>query len=122
MAMTLVVTRNAPERYRGFLASAMLEVAPGVYTSPRMSKGVRERVWNVCVEWSSALPADGGILLTWTDTEQPSGQGLRLIGWPRNDIVDCDGVWVARRPLSDGPSKLEGPVDSSGDPGNWKAQ
>ena len=28
--MTLVVTRNALERTRGFLASVMLEVAPGV--------------------------------------------------------------------------------------------
>ena len=56
MDMTVVVTRNAPERYRGFLASCMLEIAPGVYTSPRMSDGVRERVWEVCLEWSGALP------------------------------------------------------------------
>ncbi len=29
MPMTLVVTRNAPMRYRGFLASCMLELAAG---------------------------------------------------------------------------------------------
>ncbi|NJN36487.1 MAG: hypothetical protein HC794_04785 [Nitrospiraceae bacterium] len=33
-------SRNAPGRYRGFLASCMLELAPGVYTSPQMSEAV----------------------------------------------------------------------------------
>jgi CRISPR-associated protein Cas2 len=102
VGMTVVVTRNAPERYRGFLASCMLEVAPGVYTSPHMSDGVRERMWEVCLEWSDALPSDGGVLLTWRDAEQPSGQGLRVIGWARSEIVNHDGVWLARRPVADG--------------------
>ena len=44
--MTVVVTRNVPGRYRGFLASCMLEVAPGVYTNPGMTRAVRERVHN----------------------------------------------------------------------------
>ena len=65
--MTVVVTRNAPDRYRGFLASCMLELAPGVYTSPQMSKAVRDRVWAVCCEWAGALPDDGGVLMTWRD-------------------------------------------------------
>ena len=30
MAMAVVVTRNVEDRYRGFLASVMLEVAPGI--------------------------------------------------------------------------------------------
>jgi CRISPR-associated protein Cas2 len=107
MDMTVVVTRNAPERYRGFLASCMLEVAPGVYTSPRMSDGVRERVWDVCLEWSGSLPADGGVLLTWRDTGAPSGQGLRVIGWAKSDIVDHGGVWLARTDFTDD-SGLEG--------------
>lgn len=101
MSMTVVVTRNVPDRYRGFLASCMLEVAPGVYTSPRMTKGVRERVWQVCIEWSAALPTDGGVLLTWRDKDQPSGQGLRTIGWAKNHIVDHEGVWIVRRDSGD---------------------
>jgi len=100
MSMAVIVTRNAPERYRGFLASCMLEVAPGVYTSPRMTKGVRERVWAVCCEWSSTLPRDGGILLTWRDAGQPSGQGLMVLGWAKSDIVEHDGVWLARRTIT----------------------
>ena len=38
MSMTVVVTRNVEGRYRGFLASVMLEVAPG-YTSPPILQG-----------------------------------------------------------------------------------
>ena len=37
--MTVIVTVNVEARYRGFLASAMLEIAPGVYTSPNMTGG-----------------------------------------------------------------------------------
>ena len=44
MPMTVIVTRNVEPRYRGFLASAMLEIAPGVYVAPDLSSGVRERV------------------------------------------------------------------------------
>lgn len=115
--MTVVVTRNAPERYRGFLASCMLEVAPGVYTSPRMSDGVRKRIWEVCSGWSGALPEDGGILLTWRDTDSPSGQRILTLGWPRCDIIDYDGVWFGRRgdEMDVGPdrpdARREGPDD-----------
>ena len=49
--MTVIVTVNVDARYRGFLASAMLEIAPGVYTAPRMTSGIRERVWDVLADW-----------------------------------------------------------------------
>ena len=45
MPMTMVMTRDVAARYRGFLASVMPEIAPGVYVSPELSKGVRERIW-----------------------------------------------------------------------------
>lgn len=94
--MTVVVTRNVPDRYRGFLASCMLEIGPGVYTSPTMTEGVRERVWTVLLEWSETLPEDGGLLITWRDRKEPSGQAIRAIGWPRSDISERDGIWLAR--------------------------
>ena len=34
MPMCVIVTRDVPARFRGFLASCMLEIAPGVYTQP----------------------------------------------------------------------------------------
>lgn len=96
MPMTVVVTRNVPDRYRGFLASCMLEIAPGVYTSPEMTAAVRERVWTVCCEWAGELPQDGGILMTWHEARMPGGQGLRLLGWPKEELVEVDGVWLNR--------------------------
>jgi CRISPR-associated protein Cas2 len=94
--MTVVVTRNVPDRYRGFLASCMLELAPGVYTSPEMSEAVRDRVWTVCCEWSGALPDDGGVLMTWRDKTKPGGQAVLVLGWAKKDLVELDGVWLDR--------------------------
>jgi len=96
MSMTVVVTRNAPDRYRGFLASCMLELAPGVYTSPHMNEAVRERVWAVCCEWAGVLPDDGGVLMTWRERQEPSGQAVRVLGWPKKEFVELDGLWLDR--------------------------
>lgn len=94
----MLVTRNVPDRYRGFLASCMLEVAPGVYVGPDMSAGVRDRVWGVCCEWAGVLPDNGGVLLAWRDSSSPSGLAMSALGWPRADIVEVDGIWLARTP------------------------
>ena len=97
--MTLVVTRNMPDRFRGFLASCMLELAPGVYTSPHMTSGVRDRVWSVCCEWAEAIPDDGGVLMTWQDKQAPSGQAVLMLGWPKKELAELNGVWLDRRAL-----------------------
>jgi CRISPR-associated protein Cas2 len=98
--MVVVVTRNVPDRYRGFLASCMLEIAPGVYTSPRMSKAVRERVWAVCCEWAQILPDDGGVLMTWSEKQSPSGQAILTLGWPKKELIEHQGIWLDRAELS----------------------
>jgi CRISPR-associated protein Cas2 len=79
--MVVVVTRDVADRFRGFLASAMLEIAPGVYTAPRMSKGVR---------WHGQL-GGGAILMTWSDPSEPFGQGIRTRGLPSRTFVELDG-------------------------------
>jgi CRISPR-associated protein Cas2 len=99
MPMTVMVTRNAPARYRGFLASCLLEVAPGVYTASRMSRAVRERVWNVCLEWSAALPPDGGVVMLWDAPSEPGGQNILVLGDPPKEIVEHEGNLLAKRPL-----------------------
>jgi CRISPR-associated protein Cas2 len=88
--MVVVVTRDVADRFRGFLASAMLEIAPGVYTAPRMTKGVRERVWAVLADWHAQL-GGGAILMTWSDQSEPCGQGVRTRGLPRRIFVELDG-------------------------------
>lgn len=100
MPMTVVVTRNAPGRYRGFLASCMCEIAPGVYTAPRMTRGVRERVWNVMVDWFEGTE-EQSVLMTWPDGKLPGGQRVRALGIPRNDLVRLDGIYVARRDIDE---------------------
>lgn len=100
MPTTILVTRNAPDRFRGFLASCMLEVAPGTYLSPDMTKSVRGRVWDILVSWQEALPEDGGLLLLWPDKHAPSGVGMSFIGFPKKEIVQYQELWLVRDPLT----------------------
>ncbi len=104
MSMTVIVTRNVASRYRGFLASVMLEIAPGVYTAPRMSKGVRERVWTVLADWFDARATIGqraedaaSIVMTWHDREAPGGQGIETLGLPAKELVEVDGTMLVIR-------------------------
>lgn len=94
--MTVVVTRDVEPRFRGFLASVMLEVAPGVYTSPRLSAGARDRVWEVMTAWHEAL-GGGSIVMTWRDVQAPGGQAVRMLGLPPRELRDVDGALLVRR-------------------------
>ena len=96
MPMTVVVVRDVADRYRGFLASVMPEIAPGVFVSPDLSRAVRERVWSVLSRWWDAVPG-GSVLLTWRDDAVPGRLGLLTLGLPRRDLVDLDGTLLVRR-------------------------
>lgn len=99
MPMTVVVTRNLPGRFRGFLASCMCEIAPGIYTAPRMTQAVRERVWGVVEEWFQPF-AEAAIVMTWPDTTIPGGQRVLTLGTPRKELCNHHGVFLVRSPLS----------------------
>jgi CRISPR-associated protein Cas2 len=96
--MTVVVTRDVADRFRGFLASCMLEIAPGVYTSPRMTAAVRKRVWDVMTEWHTALD-EGSVVMTFRDPTHPSGQQVLTLGLPAKELVQHDGIFLVRRGL-----------------------
>jgi CRISPR-associated protein Cas2 len=100
MAMTIVVTRNSPERFRGFLTSCMCEIAPGVYTAPRMTQSVRDRVWSVLEGWFRS-EAEHAVLMTWPEPALPGGQDFRFLGIPRQDLCEHDGIFLARRTFDD---------------------
>lgn len=100
MPMTVVVTRNVPGRFRGFLASCMCEVAPGIYTAPRMTAGVRGRVWRVLQDWFQARP-ERAVVMTWADSDLPGGQDFLTLGVPRKELSDHHGVYLARRDLTE---------------------
>ncbi len=93
--MTVVVTVNVDARYRGFLASAMLEIAPGVYTAPRMTSGIRERVWDVLADWYYEL-GQGAVVMTWQDSAAVGEQRIRTLGEAPKEIVDADGVYLVK--------------------------
>ena len=95
MPLVTIVTRDVADRFRGFLASLMLEVAPCTYVSPGMSKGVRERAWKVLQEWHATEPR-GSIVMIWRDAEATGGVGLAYLGTPSKAVVEMDGMWIAR--------------------------
>jgi CRISPR-associated protein Cas2 len=98
MALVVIVTRDVADRFRGFLASAMLEVAPAVYLSPRMNAGVRSRVWEVLADWYEAEPR-GSIVMVWRDTNETGGIGIENLGSPPRELVEVDGLWLTKRNL-----------------------
>lgn len=98
--MTVVITRNVPNRFNGFIKSCMHEIAPGVFVVPRMKKSVRERLWRVLLDWSELIPEDGGIVLFWRSPKAPSGLGVRVLGWPKKELTEYEGIWLTYRGLT----------------------
>lgn len=95
MALVTIVTCDVADRFRGFLSSVMLEIAPCTYISPRMNRGVRERVWNVMAEWHMAEPR-GTIVMIWRERDATGGVGLAHLGTPTKTLIEVDGMWIAR--------------------------
>ncbi|PEQ12683.1 type I-E CRISPR-associated endoribonuclease Cas2 [Novosphingobium sp. PC22D] len=96
MPLVVVITRDVESRYRGFLGSAMLELAPGVYAQPRMSAGGRTRIADVLSDWHSRLQR-GSIVMCWAEPKAHGGLGLRTWGTPPRDIVTHDAMLLVRR-------------------------
>lgn len=97
-ATTVIVTRNVSPRMRGFLASTMLELAPGVYSAPRQSPAVRERIWNVLDEWF-ALEQDASVIMLWREPAMPGEQAVRTLGIPPIKLVEVDGLILGSKPM-----------------------
>lgn len=97
MPLVMIVTRDVADRYRGYLGSLMLEVAPAVYISPRMNPGVRARTWAVLTGWHSAEPR-GSLVMVWKDVNEPGGIGIATLGTPLRELVEVDGLWLVRKP------------------------
>ncbi|WP_420449803.1 type I-E CRISPR-associated endoribonuclease Cas2e [Candidatus Palauibacter sp.] len=100
MPATVVVTRDVEARYRGFLASVMLEVAPGVYVGPNVSKAVRERIWGVLAKWFSLL-GRGAITMVHPDASAPGKLRIYQLGDPPKEIWEADGVLLVRHGSTD---------------------
>ncbi len=115
MPMTVVITSGVPDKYRGFLASCMLELAPGVYSHPKMSAGIRNRIADVLEKWYNAGHPDCSILMVWNDSSAPGGQGIFTLGLPMRTIIDCDGVLLSRLSEKENSEGIIQPQKSSND-------
>ena len=99
MALVMIVIRDMANRFHGFLSSAMLEVAPNVFVSPRMNPGARERVWKVLVDWY-VYEQQGSAVMVWRDLNAVGGVGIDHLGDPPRELVEADGMWLVRRRVS----------------------
>lgn len=96
MALTVLITRDVEDRYRGFLSSAMLEVAPGVYASPNLSARARDQIWDVLSRWYAQL-GRGSITLVHPDRQADGGMVVRSLGSPPRQPIRLDGVLLTMR-------------------------
>lgn len=96
MPLTMIVTRDVEARYRGFLTSVMLEIAPGTYVAPDMSAAVRKRICDVLTRWWQEL-GRGALVLVWRDTSAVGHLRIETLGAPPKIIVDADGVLLVKR-------------------------
>lgn len=96
MALTVLITRDVEDRYRGFLSSAMLELAPGVYASPNLNVRAREKVWQVLADWHGALKR-GSLTLVYPDSQAAGGLAVRNLGNPPRTPIKLDGVLLTLR-------------------------
>ena len=95
MALTILITRDVEDRYRGFLASAMLELAPGVYASPSLSAKARDKVWSVVCQWHAQLQR-GSLVLFFPDRQSDGGLAVRYLGAPPREAVRHEGVMLTK--------------------------
>ena len=77
----------------------MLEVAPGVYVGSDISKGVRERIWEVLAKWFDFL-GRGAITMLYPDGSAPGKLRIHQLGEPPKEIWDADGVLLVRHRAS----------------------
>ena len=96
MALVMIVIRDVPDRFHGFLSSVMLEVAPNVFVSPRMNPGIRTRVWKIMTDWHGH-DRQGSLVMVWLDLDAVCGVGVASLGSPPRNLVEADGMWLVRR-------------------------
>ncbi len=94
MTMTVIITRDVEERYRGFILSCMPEIAPGIYASANLNQGIRERLWFVVSDWHRQA-GRGSISMIHEEKTSPSGLHIKSVGEPAKELIDFDGFYVS---------------------------
>ena len=96
MSLTVVITRDVEDRYRGLLSSAMLEAAPGVYVSRALSARARQALWKIVTGWHAQL-GRGSVTLLYADPACDGGIAVMSLGTPPRQPVSLDGALLMHR-------------------------
>lgn len=108
--MWVIDLENAPERLRGTLARWAVEVRAGLYVGSTGPKA-RDAIWALVGQLARA---DTSAVLIY-DTRGPQGFEVSTLGPNRREIVDADGLWLARFHPLPKPAQEEA---GSGEPGD----
>lgn len=86
---------NAPERLRGTLSRWSVELRAGLYVGATSVK-VRDAVWELV---KSLATYETSAVMVFSSTG-PQGFEARTLGVNRRELVDVDGMWLAKyRPI-----------------------
>lgn len=96
MSLTVLITRDVEDRYRGYLSSAMLEASAGVYFSDRLSPRARETLWSTVERWYAQL-GRGSLQMIYVDSKAEGGIAVRSLGTPSRHVVRLDGLMLMHR-------------------------
>lgn len=90
--MMIIVTRNAPEKLRGYLASTLLEIESGIYFSQVGSPRVRAQIWEIVMGWAEI---DTGAVMIYHDKNVPHNFSFEKIGSAPIELKEVDGMLLS---------------------------
>ncbi len=95
MTLTVVVTRNVPDRLHGFLKSCMVELSAGVYITTFLGKRARDLVWAEIEPFGNH---DCSVVMVSEDQQRTERCQVRSTGTPTRTIAMIDGMLVSGKP------------------------
>ena len=91
MRWALVALSSKPRRFSGFLHSAAMEVAPGVFIAADFNRAAFERIWQVLADWHTFWP-EGWIVAVMPAEKPRHPPEIRTLGVPARTLVEQDGM------------------------------
>lgn len=90
--MVVIIMQRVPPGLRGELTRWLIEPQAGVFVG-HLSAMVRDLLWEKCCRECR----EGGVIQIWTTNNEQRFE-MRLCGQTKREIVDFDGLLLARHP------------------------